>query len=312
MSGLFSFFKHYACDRELSRMANGECSLGRSDPVGDLGRTAVKAKRGTAARTADHLDFQPVHAPADSGSQRFGGGLFGGKTGGKALGRIAFPQAILLLSRSENPIKKARSEPVHRFLDSTDLNHIDSGSHDHDAYEVTTWSGTVHDHGCGRCTEAGHLIVALRNTDRGPVSSSDTESVKQGIPLPATPRTSPIPWAIEIRAVSMVEPGQLVRTLTGAILGCGGWVLSRGTNDTGGVKLLFEFERRSCLDIYSVLVATGVELNQVGHIRFTELCQCTRLRHQECSNEIASIDLEIQTFALGVGNEVYESLDRSR
>jgi len=64
--------------------------------------------------------------------------------------------------------------------------------------------------------------------------------------------------------------------------------------------------------IYSVLVAAGVELNQVGHIRFTELCQCTRLRHGECSNEIASIDLEIQTFALEVGNETCGSLDHSR
>jgi len=147
-----------------------------------------------------------------------------------------------------------------------------------------------------RCTEAGQRIVALRNTHQGPGCSSDTDAVKQGIALPAE-RTSPIPWAIDIRAVSMGEPGQLIRTLTGAILGCGGWVLSRGTNDTGSVKLLFEFERHSCLEIYSVLVAAGVELNQVGHIRFTELCQCTRLRDGECSNEIASIDLEIQTFA---------------
>ena len=105
-----------------------------------------------------------------------------------------------------------------------------------------------------------------------------------------------IPWAMQMKAVSMEEPGRLVQILTGAILGCGGWVLSRGANDTGTVNMLFEFERQTCVDIYSVLIAAGLELSQSGHLRFTELCQCTRSSHQDCGTEIASIDLEIQTF----------------
>ncbi len=105
-----------------------------------------------------------------------------------------------------------------------------------------------------------------------------------------------IPWAMQMKAVSMEEPGRLVQTLTGAILGVGGWVLSRGANDTGTINMLFEFERQACVEVYSVLVAAGLELSQSGHIRFTELCQCTRSSHQNCGAEIASIDLEIQTF----------------
>ena len=104
-----------------------------------------------------------------------------------------------------------------------------------------------------------------------------------------------IPWAMEMKAVSIEDPSRLVRTLTGAILGCGGWVLSRGANDTGTVSMLFEFERQACVDIYSVLVAAGLELSQSGHVRFTELCQCTRSRQRDCGTEIASVDLEIQT-----------------
>jgi hypothetical protein len=99
-----------------------------------------------------------------------------------------------------------------------------------------------------------------------------------------------------MKAVSQVEPSRLVCTLTGAILGCGGWVLSRGASDTGIINMLFEFERQACVDIYSVLVAAGIELSQSGHIRFTELCQCTRNRGRACSAEIASVDLEVQTF----------------
>jgi hypothetical protein len=109
-------------------------------------------------------------------------------------------------------------------------------------------------------------------------------------------QTMSIPWAMEMKAVSIEEPSRLVQTLTGAILGCGGWVLSRGANDTGMVSMLFEFERQACVDIYSILIATGLELSQSGHLRFTELCQCTRSQHKDCGTEIASIDLEIQTF----------------
>lgn len=104
------------------------------------------------------------------------------------------------------------------------------------------------------------------------------------------------PWALEMKAVSQVEPSRLVATLTGAILGCGGWVLSRGATDTGIINMLFEFERQSCVEIYSVLIAAGIDLSRTGHIRFTELCQCTRNQSRACAAEIASVDLEIQTF----------------
>jgi hypothetical protein len=111
----------------------------------------------------------------------------------------------------------------------------------------------------------------------------------------------PIPWALEMKAVSVEEPSRLVKTLTGGILGCGGWVLSRGASDAGTVNMLFEFERQACLDIYSVLIAAGLEISQTGHVRFTELCQCTRSRELECGREIASVDLEIQTFPAAPG-----------
>ena len=106
-----------------------------------------------------------------------------------------------------------------------------------------------------------------------------------------------IPWALHMNGVSVEEPSRLVQLLTGAILGCGGWVLSRSASDTGRVNMLFEFERQVCVDIYSVLVAVGVELSPNGHIQFTELCQCTHNQRRRCDGEIASIELEIQTLA---------------
>jgi hypothetical protein len=120
-------------------------------------------------------------------------------------------------------------------------------------------------------------------------------------------QTISIPWALQMKAISIEEPSRLVQTLTGAILGCGGWVLSRGANETGTISMLFEFERQACVDIYSVMIAAGLELSQSGHIRFTELCQCTRSNPQDCENEIASIDLEIQTFPVGMMQDVRAS-----
>lgn len=109
-------------------------------------------------------------------------------------------------------------------------------------------------------------------------------------------RDACIPWAMQLRAVSAQDPSRLVQCLTGAILGCGGWVLSRGADDAGLVNMLFEFERHTCVDIYSLLIAAGVELNRSGHMRITELCQCTRSHEDVCATEIASIDLEVQTY----------------
>lgn len=108
------------------------------------------------------------------------------------------------------------------------------------------------------------------------------------------------PWALQMKAVSIEEPARLVQTLTGAILGCGGWVLSRGATDSGLINMLFEFERSACVDIYSLLAGAGLELSRGAHMRFTELCQCTRSHPRDCGAEIASIDLEIQTFPMQV------------
>jgi len=139
--------------------------------------------------------------------------------------------------------------------------------------------------------------AAVRELDSGyaALAVTDMDVVRQRMRVRDREPSISIPWAMQMNAVCKDEPSRLVPVLTGAILGCGGWVLSRGANDTGMVNMLFEFERQACVDIYSVLIAAGLELSQSGHIRLTELCQCT-LNHQlECGAEIASVDLEIQT-----------------
>ncbi|HEX8812759.1 MAG TPA: hypothetical protein VF742_12280 [Terracidiphilus sp.] len=123
----------------------------------------------------------------------------------------------------------------------------------------------------------------------------DNPNVQFGTPKRVLQRHSTVPWALEIKAVSTVEPSQLVRMATGAILGCDGWILTRSMSDSGRVTILFEFERHACVEIYTVLIASGIELSHSGHLRMTELCQCTRNQFTACGAEIASIEIEIQT-----------------
>jgi hypothetical protein len=106
------------------------------------------------------------------------------------------------------------------------------------------------------------------------------------------------PWALQMRATATDETARLIQTLTGAIIANGGWVLSRGANDAGTINILFEFERQNCIDIYTMLVTVGLELSQLAHLRFTELCQCTRSHYADCSREIVSVDLEIYSHPL--------------
>ena len=116
--------------------------------------------------------------------------------------------------------------------------------------------------------------------------------------LPPTGTSLDSSWALRMKATTMDEPAQLIQTLTGAILGNGGWVLSRGADDAGKIHMLFEFERMYCVEIYTMLIAAGLELSQLAHLRFTELCQCTKSHYGDCGGEIVSVDLEIHSFAV--------------
>jgi hypothetical protein len=111
-------------------------------------------------------------------------------------------------------------------------------------------------------------------------------------------------WALQMKATTAEEPSRLIQILTGALLANGGWVLSRGATDLGVISMLFEFERHRCVDIYTVLIAVGLELSQQAHIRLTELCQCTRNQIDDCGSEIVSIDIEIHSFPMHTATRI--------
>jgi hypothetical protein len=83
-------------------------------------------------------------------------------------------------------------------------------------------------------------------------------------------------WSLKLTALSADEPERLVRYLTGALLACGGWVLTRTTQGNQAAELDFEFARASCIEIYAVLIAAGLDLSRDSHLQLADLCHCTR------------------------------------
>lgn len=100
-------------------------------------------------------------------------------------------------------------------------------------------------------------------------------------------------WNLRLTALSGDEPERLVRFLTGALLACGGWVLTRTTQGREAAEMSFEFARVASMDIYSVLVAAGLDLSRESHEQMVELCHCTSNLDQSRAFEIARVDLVV-------------------
>jgi hypothetical protein len=100
-------------------------------------------------------------------------------------------------------------------------------------------------------------------------------------------------WSLKLTALSTDEPQRLVRFLSGVLLACGGWILTRSTQGNELAELDFEFARAACMEIYAALIASGLELSRDSHQQMAELCQCTRNLIDSKAFDVARIDLVI-------------------
>lgn len=114
-----------------------------------------------------------------------------------------------------------------------------------------------------------------------------------------------VDWDLRLTATSPEDPQRVMRFLTGAVLSCGGWVLSRSMAGSDTVEISFEFARAVSLEIYSVLIAAGLELSRDAHMSLTELYQCTRNLMPAKAFDVARVRLLVLTAPL-------DQKDRSR
>ena len=93
--------------------------------------------------------------------------------------------------------------------------------------------------------------------------------------------------SLDIQAFTYEQRHGLLPLLTTAFSNCGGWMLERKTLSPTHMEFRIEIQLRSILDLYSAIVATGVELNRAGHHSLTGLCN--HRRHLSLPTELGQI-----------------------
>jgi len=84
----------------------------------------------------------------------------------------------------------------------------------------------------------------------------------------------PTPETLDLRGYSYIDRQGLLPNLTTAFTQCGGWVLERKTTSATTIEFRIEIQLRSIVELYSSLVAAGVELTRNTHSLLTDLCTC--------------------------------------
>ena len=119
---------------------------------------------------------------------------------------------------------------------------------------------------------------------------SDAEGVRDFCePIPLTRG-----WDLNLTAVCSEEAPRTVRFLTGAVMACGGYVLSRRFDADETAAIEFEFVRATCVEMYSVLIASGLELSAQSHRVMAALCQCTRETLEATAGDPVRVELTIR------------------
>ena len=86
------------------------------------------------------------------------------------------------------------------------------------------------------------------------------------------------------------DQSMVVPQLSGVIPDCGGWIRSRSYVERDTARLVFEFPRDICVEIYSALVSVGLQLSETSHSLLTELCRCTPHLFDPSSRRLPAVD----------------------
>lgn len=101
-------------------------------------------------------------------------------------------------------------------------------------------------------------------------------------------------WELNLAALCSDDAARTVRFLTGAVMACGGYVLSRRFDAEQTAAIEFEFIRATCVEMYSVLIAAGLDLTAQSHMILSTLCQCTRETLEMTASDPVRVELIIR------------------
>ena len=100
--------------------------------------------------------------------------------------------------------------------------------------------------------------------------------------------------SLDIQGFSYEERHGLLPTLTSAFAECGGWILDRKTLSPSTMEFRIEIQLRAVIELYSSIIASGLELTRAGHLGLTHLCTCRKnLCPPTDLSQIVTIRIEI-------------------
>jgi hypothetical protein len=98
---------------------------------------------------------------------------------------------------------------------------------------------------------------------------------------------------VELRGYSHNERGQMLVGLERAMASCGCWILEQRAVSPTQTSMRFEVQLRAVFELYSELVAAGVELTRDSHARLTELCTLRGHRRDGTRRRVVTVRLEV-------------------
>jgi len=194
----------------------------------------------------------------NAGPQRLGSRFFCGESGRKTLGGRGAGAAVCDFPLGKYAMQKPLAKALNRSGNPRNLNQIDSRTHQH---EPTVAQRSAFS------SEQKESLLKSRSLSSDAASVDETAELSRGI------RAG---WELQLTALCAEDAPRTIRFLTGAILACGGDVVSRRFGAAGEAAIEFEFVRAVCVEMYSVLIAAGLELGVDSHLALASLCQCTR------------------------------------
>jgi hypothetical protein len=98
----------------------------------------------------------------------------------------------------------------------------------------------------------------------------------------------------DLQGFSYEDRQGLLPVLTSAFTQCGGWVLERKTTSASSVEFRLEIQLQSIVELYSSLVASGVELTRTTHDTLTALCTSRHnIARSHPATQVVSLRLEL-------------------
>lgn len=272
-------------------MGQGEGDGAHAKLFGAPERRARKFQAGTPGGGPGDLDLMPGNPEIHPGAQGFGSSLLGGKTGCKTLGALALAAAVDNLARGIDATEKTLAKALDRLFDPRYLDQVYTCPKEHVDHSTTGYL-----RGSGRVTRTGTEVPAcavkraIPRPIRGVMLISKSHPLNSPPPKNQLPKNRPTISFVEIAAWAPQGQVRLLRMLYKAICDDGGWVLHCVYTRLHSARVVFEFPRDICVDIYSSMVSLGLELSPASHLIMADLCRCTPYLFDFSSRGIAVVD----------------------